>query len=156
MRSAIATRYREWRNVSSRWMDEGAGKLSWLTTQWAKVAVATLTLVGLAVHALSPAKQPRGTTRVVLWHKAKRLACFSVQWGRSDFERACSSSRHIEKNRSWSPSRRVRARREVCCTTRMAPASASASPRLLRASQPSSPGGCRYLPVGVFPLGTRQ
>jgi hypothetical protein len=32
---------------------KGAEKMSWLTTEWAKVAVATLVLVGLAVHALA-------------------------------------------------------------------------------------------------------
>jgi hypothetical protein len=34
-------------------MDERAERMSWLTTEWAKVAVATLILVGLAVHALA-------------------------------------------------------------------------------------------------------
>jgi hypothetical protein len=32
---------------------KGAKKMTWLTTEWAKVAVAALTLVGLAVHALT-------------------------------------------------------------------------------------------------------
>jgi hypothetical protein len=51
---ATAISYLRWRNVSSQWMDEGAEKMTRLTTEWAKVAVETRTpVVGLAVHTLA-------------------------------------------------------------------------------------------------------
>ena len=88
---------------------------TWLWCKARGTAPPRIVYTGSSAHdpTAASAKQPRGTTRVVLWHKGKRSACFSVHCGRSRFERACSSSpRALETEL---PQGRASANRETVC-----------------------------------------